>query len=111
MDLERRIERLERENRRLKLIGSVVVAILAVAALAGAVAPQEVAEEIEARMFRIVDDDGDPLVELSAYSSGSRLVMVDQSGRWRVVLGALESGPQIALHDHDNDDMLWRALR
>lgn len=116
MDLERRIERLEGENRRLKRFGGLVVAVFAVVTLAGAVLPQEQAEEeapdeIEARLFRVVDANGAPLAELSAYGSGSRLVLVDQSGKWRVVLGALENGPEIALHDHENDDVIWRARR
>jgi len=114
MELERRIERLERENRNLKRIGGLLLGLLAVVTLAGAVMPQEeeeVAEEIEARLFRVVDANGNALAELSAYGSGSRLVLVDSSGKWRVVLGALENGPQIALHDHENDDIIWRARR
>lgn len=121
MDLERRIEKLEQENRRLKRIGGLVVAVFAVATLAGFVVAQEeqeqeesepeVLEEIEARLFRVVDADGNPLAELSSYGTGSRLVLVDQSGRWRVVLGALEGGPEIALRDHENDDVIWREGR
>lgn len=118
MDLERRVEKLERENRRLKRIGGFVVALLTVVSLAGAVVAQDPQEEsqeppdeIEAKLFRVVDDDGNALAELSAYGTGSRLVLVDASGKWRVVLGALENGPQIALHDHENDDVLWRARR
>lgn len=111
MNLERRVEALERENRRLKIIVGAALGALAVATLAGAIMPQEVPEEIEARLFRVVDENGDALAELSAYQSGSRLVMIDRSGRWRVAVGAVDSGPQIRLHDSERDVEIWRAPR
>ena len=53
-----RVEKLERENRRLKIVGCAVVAILAAVALTGAVMPQEVPDEIRARRFVAVDESG-----------------------------------------------------
>ena len=53
MDIERRLERLERESRRLKVAGGAVVAVLLTVALVGAVMPQEIPEVIEAREFRV----------------------------------------------------------
>ena len=58
MDLERRVEKLEQENRRLKIVGGVVVAVLAAVALVGAVMPQEIPDVIEARSFRAVNENG-----------------------------------------------------
>ena len=53
-----RLEKLERENRRLKIVGGLVVAVLASMALVGAVMPQEIPEVIEARSFRAVNENG-----------------------------------------------------
>ena len=59
-----RIERLERENRRLKLAGGAVVAVLLGVALVGAVMPQEIPEVIEARGIRVVDENGTVRAEM-----------------------------------------------
>ncbi len=61
-----RLERVERENRRLKIAGGAVVAVLAAVVLVGAVMPQEIPEVIEARMFRVVDENGESRILISA---------------------------------------------
>ncbi len=66
MSLEQRVERLERENRRLKLAGGAVVAVLLIVALVGAVMPQGIPEVIDARMFRVVDESGTVRATLGA---------------------------------------------
>lgn len=58
MNLEQRIERLERENRRLKLVGGALVAAVVAASPVGAAMPQDIPEVLEARMFRVVDAAG-----------------------------------------------------
>jgi len=58
-ELVARVGKLERDNRRLKLAGAGVVAVLLAVALVGAVLPQEIPEVIEAREFRVVDENGD----------------------------------------------------
>ena len=58
MELEQRIERLERENRRLKVAGGAVVAVLLGVALVGAVMPLEIPGASEAEAVRVLDEGG-----------------------------------------------------
>ena len=66
MDLEQRVGRLERENRRLKIAGGAVVAVLLTVALVGAVLPQGIPEVIHAREFQVVDESGTVRATLGA---------------------------------------------
>ena len=84
MDIERRVERLERENRRLKVAGGAVVAVLLTVALVGAVMPQEIPEIIEARGFRVIDADGTMRVLMTAEA----ILYSDESGQLRVGMTA-----------------------
>ena len=79
MDIEQRVERLERENRRLKLAGAAVVAVLLAVALVGAVMPQEI---IEARGFRVTDENG----ELRAEMGTDRISYYDENGNTRATM-------------------------
>ena len=97
MDIEQRFERLERENRRLKLAGAAVVAVLLAVALVGAVMPQEIPEIVEARQFRVIDENGERRAMMSTdgiayfdenvqmrglmYTDG--ITYYDENGQWR----------------------------
>ena len=63
MTTEERIERLERQNRHLRL-GFASVAVAAVAIFAGAAHRQAVPEVIKAKAFHLVTDDGKTLVKI-----------------------------------------------
>ena len=65
-ELVARVGKLERDNRRLKLAGAGVVAVLLTVALVGAVMPQEIPDVIEAREFRVVAENGNTRAELGA---------------------------------------------
>jgi len=56
--IEQRVEKLEAENRRLRRAGGAVVAVLLAVVLVGAALPQEIPELIEARAFRVIDENG-----------------------------------------------------
>ena len=60
-----RVQRLERDNRRLRLAAGCLVAVL-VAATVAAVLPEQVPEVIEAREFRVLDENGTPRAGLGA---------------------------------------------
>lgn len=87
-DLLARVDRLERENRRLKLTTGALVAALAGAALLGAVWPQEIPETIAAQAIAVLDDDGNPRILLDA----NGVFYGDENGTTRVGLGMDENG-------------------
>ena len=53
-----RVEKLERENKRLKIAGGMLVLGLIGACTSAAVMPEEAPEVIEARSFAVIDPDG-----------------------------------------------------
>jgi len=58
MNLEERVENLERENRRLRLTGIVVLTALSGTVLLGALRPQQIQTQIRASSFELVDSEG-----------------------------------------------------
>ena len=56
VEIAGRVQRLERDNRRLKLGAGALVAVLVAVPLVGAVLPAQVPEVIEARAFRVLDE-------------------------------------------------------
>ena len=78
-ELAARIERLERENRRLKLAGGAVVAVLLAVALVGAVLPQDElvvdAWIVRTQHLQIVDDTGRTVANLARTAGGDKAVL------------------------------------
>ena len=66
VEIAGRVQRLERDNRRLKLGAGALVALLVAVPLVGAVLPAQVPEVIEARAFRVLDENGTPRAGLGA---------------------------------------------
>ena len=56
--LESRVDKIERDNRRLKLTVGALLLVLAAVPLIGAVMPQQVQGVIRAREFRVIDENG-----------------------------------------------------
>ena len=67
VQLAGRVQRLERDNRRLKLGAGGLVAVLVALPLVAAVLPAQVPEVIEAREFRVLDEAGTVRAGLGAY--------------------------------------------
>ena len=84
MDLERRVEKLERENRRLKIVGGLVLLGLAAACTSTAVMPQEGPDVIEARTFVVIDEDGTTRARITPVGLGYH----DGGGNLRALLSA-----------------------
>ena len=84
VEIAGRVQRLERDNRRLRLAAGCLVALVVAVPLVGAVLPQEVPEVIEARAFRVLDEQG----ASQTYLSGALAFYDDQGGVLRVLLGA-----------------------
>ena len=56
--LESRVDKIERDNRRLKLTLGALLLALAAVPLIGAVMPEQVPELIQARRFQVIDENG-----------------------------------------------------
>jgi hypothetical protein len=99
VELARRLERLERDNRRLK--GFAVGALVLATALFGIYAAQPVPEKITAHEFDVVDSTGKIRMKMFVHSSGEPAIrLLDAQGKARVAMGVLPSGePGIALSD------------
>ena len=93
MTTEERLTKLERKNRRLTL--GIVLAGLAtsLAAAVGMAAPGIVPDEVKARKFILVDDDGKGRASLYMSEDGAGLSLLDANGMTRVLLVASENGP------------------
>jgi hypothetical protein len=56
--LESRVDKIERDNRRLKLTVGALLLALAAVPLVGAVMPEQIPEVIQARRFEVIDGNG-----------------------------------------------------
>ena len=86
--LEFRIVRIERQNRWLKWLGGMGFIVLGSVLLM----EQMVPEEIRARAFQVVDQDGTTRVTLSAIGKGAGLLINDDAGRPLAILSAMLVG-------------------
>ena len=71
VEIAGRVQRLERDNRRLKLAGGAMAAVLVAVPLVGAALPAQVPEVIEARAFRVLDENGTQRAGLGARWTGA----------------------------------------
>lgn len=91
MTIEERIERLERQNRHLRL-GLAGIVLGAAAIFGGAAARQAVPEVIKAKAFQVVADDGTPLVVLGALRGIGAVATFNGRGQELVRLGVSTVG-------------------
>ena len=75
-----RLNRLERDNRWLKLALGSLLLMLATVALVGSMMPQQIPDVIEAREFRVVDENG--VVRAAMYAEGIAFFDVAQNVVW-----------------------------
>ena len=88
VEIAGRVQRLERDNRRLKLGAGALVAVLVALPLVAAVLPAQVPEVIEARAFRVLDEQGTIRAGLAARGLG----FYDEQGTVRAAVAAGQSG-------------------
>ncbi|HZL91973.1 MAG TPA: hypothetical protein VFB96_26620 [Pirellulaceae bacterium] len=84
MNLETRIERLERGDRRWRLAATVAGAGLALVVFMGQARPEP--GEVKARKFVLVDDEGTSRATLAMEAGGPSLVLTDARGRGAIRL-------------------------
>ena len=96
--IKQRLYQLEKQNRRLKVLGVISVLFVAVALLAGASqSPQP--KVMKVRGLVVVDDQDKTRAELFADSKGTRLWLNDPNENLRVSLFAFADRANIGLHD------------
>lgn len=83
-ELSDRLERLESENRRMKRAGFFVIAAALAVALVGAAKPEKIPEVVDARMFRVIDDNG----QVRAGMAAKAISYYDENGQGRAYLSA-----------------------
>ena len=109
--LARRLDRVERENRRLKQAGVVALAVIAAVVLMGQ-GTGKVAKVVEAKRFVLLDASGETRAVLTQTKGGSSLYLYDDKGKLRVGLvsgAADETG--LSLYDADGERRAILALK
>jgi len=100
-----RLGRLERENRRLKISGAILLLALAAVGAMGQGLPKAVPKVVEAERFVLRDTRGKILATLGTEAAGLlALVLSDQNGKTRAGLGVGTSGPSLVLRDENSKD-------
>ena len=114
--LESRVDKLEHDNRRLKLTVGALLLVMAAVPLIGAVMPQEIPELIQAREFQVIGEFGNERAGMSASGiayndengtiragmSDGGIGYFDENGNPRVAMG----GPGIHYQD-ENRNTVW----
>jgi hypothetical protein len=104
--MEERLDRLERENRRLKRAGVVVLALIGAVVLMGHVVGEKV---IEAERFVLLDSSGQPRAVLAVAKSGSGLYLYDEKGKLRAgLVGGTADGTGLRVYDQKGK-LAWKA--
>ncbi len=101
MDLQRRIERLERENKRFKRLGTAALLLVVIAVSMGQT-PRERPKTIKAQQFVIVDEKGTPRGQFGIEKGSAKLSLAHKNGKRTVELRTLPNG-RSALHFLDTN--------
>ena len=106
MDMNARLEKLEKENRRIKKIGIVSVVLASVLIISGQASTNKV---VTANEFRLVDATGKVRGFFSTNDEGLALLsLTDSSGKISASLGASTKGSTLLLKSID--DKTWTDL-
>ena len=97
VSLEQRLEKVERENSRLKVLGSVMLLGMAGALCLGLASNPS--KKLEAEVLVLKNAQGKPQMILGAGDDGPALTILDKNGKLRVNLGVGQDGPALDLLD------------
>ena len=98
--LESRVDKIERDNRRLKLTVGALLLALAAVPLIGAVMPEQIPDVIQARAFQVIDENG----TLRTLMDGKTIAYLDEN---RVTRAQLYTDG-FFLSD-ENGNVVWRT--
>lgn len=94
-----RLEKLERQNRRMKLAGLGAIVIAGAFFLMGQASGPRTQDEVRARSFVVVDAQGKPRATLNMYIGQPRLALTDANGITRASVAVSSRGPAVLLAD------------
>jgi hypothetical protein len=100
-----RLEKVERQNRRLRGAGIAVVVLAAAGLLMGQAMPKE--RIVGAEGFQLKDRHGMLRAELVVDKDGPGLHLRDDNGKERAKLAVTKDGPRLALYDEDGQGRVW----
>jgi hypothetical protein len=103
--LEARIEKLERENQRLKLLGVLAAALLGALVWMGVSLGENV---VNADAYTLTGPKGEPRAMLAMAPDEPTLMLYDNEGRVRMWLGMLDNAPGLVFFD-ENGENVWKA--
>jgi hypothetical protein len=95
--LTERLNRLSMQNRRFRLLASVVLVSLAVLGILGQAAPRRVPNEIEAAGFVVRDAAGRARITLALTQSGEPMLIMTDENSPRVLLALTDGAPTLRL--------------
>lgn len=100
--LERRMEAVERENRRWQWMVTVTLAVVAAMVILAQATPTKFGKVLEAERFVLRDTNGKIRAELGFIDGASVLLLNDKDGKPGVALSVLPDGPRrVSLLDRD----------
>jgi hypothetical protein len=82
--VDARLDKLEQDNRRLKLMVGALLLVMAAVPLVGAVMPEQIPEVIQARRFEVIDENG----TLRTLMDGKTIAYLDENRVTRAQLYA-----------------------
>jgi hypothetical protein len=100
-----RLEKVEKQNRRLKVMGVILIAVVGVLVLTGVTFDDPV---IGAEAFTLVGEKGEPRAVFAMVNSEPTLAFFDNAGRVRAGVSVVNNSPQIALYD-ETGTAIWTA--
>ena len=100
-----RLERVERENRRIKLGGIVILSVCAMFLVTGLTVDDPV---VGAEAFTLVDKRGEPRAVFALVNSEPTLALFDTDGKVRAGLSVVENSPRLILYGDDGNP-IWSA--
>jgi hypothetical protein len=91
--LETRVERLERENRKLKRGAVLALVVGAGVILMGQFSGPRVSERLTTRDLVVVDESGRPRIALQSTQGGALVTLSDEAGRNRIIFDSTALAP------------------
>jgi hypothetical protein len=108
LEIEKRIESLERINRRWRYMTGLFAVLLLISLTVGAKLPDSIPEVLKAKRIEVLTPDGNPGIVLSADSGGSAIVLTAQGQDHKrvIIMSAHKEGVNLMLMKHAEAPLL-----